>query len=83
MNNFITGAVAALAAMVISLVLCGVVDRDSHTLNVLNICQKSLPRDQKCIIVAICPGKDIPAKKADPNKSTEHKALNEIKGEVK
>jgi len=35
----------------------------------LDICEKSLPRDQKCIIVAI------------PN--VEQKALNEIKGEMK
>jgi len=69
MNNFIAGALTALAAIIIALVLCGVPNRDSHTLRVLNICEKSLPRDQKCIIVAI--------------PKVEQKALNEIKGEMK
>ena len=39
----------------------------------LNICEKSLPRDQKCIIVA------VPPEKA----KLEQKALNEIKGDTK
>lgn len=45
--------------------------------SLVNICEKSLPRDQKCIIVA------LPAQESVPDKSTEQKALNETKGDTK
>jgi hypothetical protein len=75
MNDFITGGLATMLIILAILFLAGVPERDTQTLNALNICEKSLPRDQKCIIVA------IPAQESVPN--TEQKALNEIKGETK
>lgn len=77
MSDFIAGALITLITMLIILLLAGVPQRDSAALKALTSCQKSLPRDQKCIIVA------LPAQESVPDKSTEQKALNEIKGDTK
>ena len=73
MSNFIAGVLITLITVLIVLLLAGVPQRDSAALKALTSCEKSLPRDQKCIIVA------VPPEKASP----EQKALNEIKGETK
>jgi hypothetical protein len=80
MSNFLTGVLVTVLVILAVLFLAGVPKRDSHTLNALTSCEKSLPRDQKCIIVAIRPQEDIPLQK---EASTEQKALNEIKGDTK
>lgn len=73
MSNIMSFLVGVVAAFMLLVNITPDEAMPGATRNKLNICEKSLPRDQKCIIVA------VPPEKA----KLEQKALNEIKGEIK